>query len=99
MRLKMVDELVERPCVGSGHCCKTAPCAFGQLGASGGCVFLVPWPEATLSTPRYRCGRYAEIVGQPGSDLAPAFGQGCCSSMFNAERRAILGELRAARPT
>lgn len=94
-----MDELETpvRPCVGSGHCCKTAPCMYGAPGLDGACAFLVPWVEATIETPRYRCGRYEEIRGQPGSYFYPAFGEGCCAPMFNVARHAIVRELKGRK--
>ena len=90
----MDEELPYRPCVGSGHCCKVAPCVYGAPGPDGACVFLEPWFEATIETLRYRCGRYEEIRLRPGSFFSPAFGQGCCSPMFNVARNAIVRELK-----
>lgn len=87
----------ERSCVGSGHCCKTAPCPFGVRLESGACAFLVPWPEVSVETIRYRCDRYDEIVGLPGSEHVPAFGQGCSSPLFNVERQAIVRELSRSK--
>lgn len=83
-----------RPCVGSGYCCKKAPCGFGEPDATGGCRFLVVWEQSATQTERYRCGKYAEIAGQPGAELSPAFGAGCCSPLFNERRTQILVELR-----
>lgn len=86
-----------RPCVGSGHCCKVAPCVHGAPGPDGACVFLEAWPEGTIETPRYRCGRYEEIRSKPGSEFYPAFGQGCCSPLFNVARSAIVRELKGVK--
>jgi len=81
-------------CVGSGHCCKTAPCPFGAPDETGGCRFLVVWDQRGTKAERYRCGKHDEIIGQPGADLVPAFGAGCCSPLFNERRAQILVELR-----
>lgn len=80
--------------MGSGFCCKTAPCGFGEADAGGGCLYLVVWQQSETTAERYRCGKYAEIVGRPGAELSPAFGAGCCSPLFNGRRDAILVELR-----
>lgn len=40
------------------------------------------WPGA-------RCSIAHEIMGQPGWEIAPAFGAGCCSSL-NSDRLAII---------
>lgn len=83
-----------RPCVGSGLCCKTAPCAYGEAApGSRACRYLERWKDDTISVPRYRCGRYAFIVQQPGHEWMPAFGAGCCMPLFNRERDAIVREL------
>lgn len=82
------------PCVGSGYCCKTAPCPYGKVSPeTGWCENLIPW-DADFPLPRYRCARYEFIRMQPLADLVPAFGAGCSSSAFNVERSAIVRELR-----
>lgn len=82
-------------CVGSGMCCKKVPCGYGERDPeTGWCLHLVPWSEDTVSEPRYRCGRYEFIRTQPGSEFMPAFGAGCCMSLFNEARENILVELR-----
>ena len=71
-------------CVRSGHCCKQAPCPFGE------------WNEAKTQCAHlegdrpgeYACGVHDEIQGQPGADLMPAFGAGCCSPL-NTDRRVL----------
>lgn len=88
----------EPPCVGSGYCCKKAPCGFGEADATGGCRFLVVWQQTETAIERYRCGKYDEIVGRPGAELSPAFGAGCCSPLFNERRNAIVVELRRKEP-
>lgn len=90
----MLHEDPHRPCVGSGYCCRVAPCSFGEADDTGGCRFLVPWEEDALDAPRYRCGKYEEIQGRPGAHLSPAFGAGCSSPLFNTPRDRILVELR-----
>lgn len=85
------------PCVGSGYCCKKAPCGYGEPDETGGCRFLVVWDQNETKTERYRCGKYEEIQDLPGADLMPAFGAGCCSSFFNERRDAVLIELRTPR--
>lgn len=86
----MSHEAPHRPCVGSGHCCKVAPCLFGEADNTGACRFLVPWEDEGLGVPRYRCGKYEEIRQHPGAALSPAFGAGCSSSLFNTSRDRIL---------
>lgn len=81
-----------QPCVGSGFCCKQAPCQFGKATGpdNSACVYLKAIDTKYGSITRYTCGIYDDIVGKPGWELAPAFGSGCCSSLFNADRIAIL---------
>lgn len=81
-------------CLGSGYCCKKAPCGFGEADETGGCRFLVVWQQSATSSERYRCGKYGEIVERPDADISPAFGAGCCSPLFNTRRSEILVELR-----
>lgn len=42
----------------------------------------------------YRCGRYDYIKQQPGNEMMPAFGAGCCMSLFNKERNKIIKEVK-----
>ena len=58
-------------CVRSGFCCRQAPCPFGE---GSPCVHLTPDPESTAG--QYLCAPYADMRGQPGSDLSPASGAG-----------------------
>ena len=91
-------EVIEYPpCVGSGYCCKKAPCFFGEPDETGGCRFLVVWDQTETKVERYRCGKYEEIIKQPGWEIHPAFGAGCSSTLFNEPREAVLVELRASR--
>ena len=81
-----------QPCVGSGMCCKTSPCAFGEWDAEAHrCKFLVDKEDGT-----YDCGKYEEILAMPQSDWAdnPAFGAGCCSTLFNENRQRIIKRLQ-----
>ncbi len=69
-------------CVRSGYCCRQAPCPFGKWDEEKHqCVHL----EGDVIG-LYSCGIYEEILGQPGADLCPAFGAGCCSPL-NTDRR------------
>jgi hypothetical protein len=77
-------------------CCKKAPCGYGDPDESGGCRFLVSW-EDDLEVERYRCGKYDEIKDQPGAEIMPAFGAGCCQPLFNERRAEILVALRSRK--
>ena len=84
-----------RPCVGSGMCCKIAPCPYGEVSPeTGWCAHLIPWPDDDLDHPRYRCGRYEFIKDQPFAEMVPAFGGGCCGVIGNRDRVIILHKLR-----
>jgi hypothetical protein len=39
---------------------------------------------------RHTCGIAAEIMTKPGWELSPAFGAGCSSTLFNADRDRII---------
>lgn len=83
------------PCVGSGFCCQTAPCPFGQVTSPTNlaCKFLEEIKEPHINK-RYTCGIADQIIGKPGAELCPAFGAGCCMPLFNPNRRAIIQELK-----
>lgn len=85
-----------QPCVGSGFCCKVGPCPFGTVTSRTNptCIHLKEIEQEDGKHPRYTCGIAAEIVGKPGWENAPAFGAGCCSTMGNTARNAIIRELR-----
>jgi hypothetical protein len=98
MGFTVPNDLPTRPCVGSGFCCKEAPCPYGsQDPSSGWCIHLVPWEGDDLDVPRYRCGRYEFIRTQPGWEMVPAFGGGCGSTLFNRDRDRIVSALRLRR--
>lgn len=80
----------ERPCVGSGHCCKTRPCAFGRAAPDSNACLYLELVEDDLDAEHYRCGRYELIRAAPGAELSPAFGAGCSSPLFNTARDTIL---------
>lgn len=71
-------------------CCKKSTCAFGEWDPGlGQCKHLVEGfigQEVTV----YRCGLHAEIEKTPGSEWNPAFGAGCCMSLFNSHRSRIV---------
>lgn len=94
MSVSIPDDLKVRPCVGSGLCCKIAPCLFGERAEdSSQCIFLEEIEQPDGRHPRYTCGKYDEIVSQPGWEMYPAFGAGCCSAMFNPDREAIIRDI------
>jgi hypothetical protein len=83
------------PCVGSGLCCKTGPCGFGTWNEKEHrCDFLEEGLKDNNIT-IYRCGRYEFIKQQPGNEWMPAFGAGCCMSLFNTDRQNIIKEINS----
>lgn len=89
-----MKEYKSSPCVGSGLCCKTGPCGFGEWDSiAKKCKYLedgLKENEVTI----YRCGRYEFIKQQPGNEIMPAFGAGCCMGLFNENRMAIIKEIK-----
>jgi hypothetical protein len=80
------------PCLRSGLCCKTAPCAFGEWDAERHQCRFLEVSETHSTCVIYTCGKKAEIEALPashGAALNPAFGAGCCMTLFNSNRRAI----------
>lgn len=82
------------PCVGSGLCCKTGPCGYGEWNKEKSqCNYLQDGLTDNGVT-IYRCGRYEYIKQQPGNEWMPAFGAGCCMSLFNTDRQKIIKEIK-----
>jgi len=74
----------QRPCVGCGYCCQTATCAFGELAGSDSkeCKYL------RRNGDRYFCHLvecFPDVYKEP-----LAIGAGCCSSLFNKQRDAMI---------
>lgn len=68
----------DNECVHCGECCRESPCGFGR---GTPCVYL---------TSQNLCGIYDLIVKDPTSNVSPAFGAGCCRTLFNPVRDEIL---------
>jgi hypothetical protein len=86
------------PCLRSGLCCKTAPCTFGEWDAARKQCRFLEVAETYEKCEIYSCGKKAEIEALPawrGAAINPAFGQGCCMPLFNANRRAIANHQKA----
>jgi hypothetical protein len=67
-----------KPCVKCGACCRISACPYGVWDAQRHqCSFL---------TKDNLCSKYNEIIKIPGSKFCPAFGEGCCSPLFNQDR-------------
>lgn len=75
-------------------CCKKAPCGYGEWNSDKtACAYLeVGHKNEELTI--YKCGKYDYIIKQKGSEFMPAFGAGCCMSLFNTERNRIIRVLR-----
>ena len=82
-------------CVGSGFCCKKAPCPYGEVTSetNSSCRFLEQLE--TKGHPRYTCGKAEEIIKDPTSIISPAFNSGCCMPLFNEDRNQILYEINS----
>lgn len=91
----LMKEFKSSPCVGSGLCCKTGPCGYGiWLPEEKRCKYL----ETALKDSGveiYRCGNYEYIIKQPGHEMMPAFGAGCCMGLFNTDRSNIIKQINA----
>ena len=73
-------------CLRSGFCCKQSPCYYGTWDEEKHqCEHLVGDKPG-----EYACGIYEYIIKQPGCEVSPAFGAGCCSPMFNKDRDGLL---------
>ena len=80
------------PCLRSGLCCKTGPCAFGKWDAAAHQCQYLQVTEVTDRYTIYACGIKDQIDALPpeaGAHINPAFGAGCCMPLFNANRNAI----------
>ena len=74
-----------KPCLRSGFCCKLGPCPYGDG---------VPCIQLGGDKPGdYFCKIHDEIQKDPMSEFAPAFGAGCCSSLFNEDRDMLAGRV------
>lgn len=88
-----MEEFKVSPCVGSGLCCKTGPCAYGEWSREKNQCHYLEDGLTDNGITVYRCGRYDYIKQQPGNEIMPAFGAGCCMSLFNSNRQAIIKEI------
>ena len=79
-------------CVRCGYCCRT-PCGFGEVDPdTGACRHLEP-----VNQMQFVCGIADEIRRDPSSAVSPAFGAGCCSSLCNRHRDAVVQYLSLRR--
>lgn len=89
MKLVVIDGYEAKPCVGSGYCCKTAPCELG-LKLHGP---VAPCPSLTFQEGRYWCQQILNATGAERETLIEglAIGAGCCSPL-NSDRKAFLSD-------
>lgn len=83
------------PCVGSGLCCKTAACGYGVWSEEKNqCIYLesVYQNDSKIKDDFevYRCSNHDYIKKQSGNEWMPAFGAGCCMTIFNTNRQNII---------
>lgn len=85
------DGRTASPCVRSGLCCKKGPCAYGTWNAEARqCAHLQVAETLPNGAEIHSCGIYDEIVQIAGAKYNPAFGAGCCMTLFNDLRSAII---------
>jgi len=83
-------------CARSGLCCKTSTCPYGEWDPLAHKCNYLEIEEATDKFTIYECAKYDYIKKQLGNEFSPAFGTGCCMSLFNeARQRNILLSGRA----
>lgn len=81
-------------CVRSGMCCKKAPCGYGKWNSDHtACEYL-----SSDSDGIHSCDKYDEISKDEAAKFAPAFGYGCCMSLFNTSREDIIERFYDGKP-
>lgn len=80
-----------KPCMKSGFCCTTSPCGYGAWNeVTHQCKHL----QLPNSIGQRDCGRDEWIKANvPGWEFYPAFGGGCCMSMFNQAREQVIANI------
>ncbi len=78
-------------CVRSGFCCTKAPCGFGKWNEDKSQCEHLAYDSNGLAA----CLEYARISADPSSSVSPAFGAGCCMSLFNEPRERIIKEFHS----
>ncbi len=73
-------------CVRSGLCCKSAPCPYGEWDIEKHQCKFLEIEKTGKNYEFYKCGKYEEIIKHRDSWISPAFGAGCCMSLFNTAR-------------
>ena len=87
----MPNSTVESPeCVRCGYCCRKSACPYGEWSGSR-CRYLVGELPG-----EYLCSIHDEIARDRRSSMSPAFGSGCSSPLFNADRKEAIRRRRKA---
>lgn len=83
----MKDEIITKPCVGCGFCCKKAPCSLAVrvFNATDSCPMLV-WDEEQHRYFCDACRKPGEIGARYREELY--IGEGCCCGL-NSDRQNI----------
>ena len=87
MKLAVIDGREVAPCIGSGFCCKKAPCWVG-LRVHGP---VAPCPSLVFKDERYWCGEILKADGAEEQALMDdlSVGAGCCANL-NSDRMVML---------
>lgn len=90
--MNSIDGLEIQPCVMSGFCCTKSPCAFGEWNEDqSACKYLSKPNDIGQKI----CERYDWIKENViGWEMYPAFGGGCCMTLFNGPRQEIIKKLK-----
>ncbi len=81
-----------KPCLSCGFCCKKSPCPFGEWDEKNSqCMFLEIKKDHRVCI-EYKCDKYDYIQKLPeesAANFSPAFGSGCCMTLFNEDRNRL----------
>ena len=85
------EDIPVKPCIKSGFCCTSSPCAYGEWNQDkSACKYLLPPNQVGQRD----CGRYDWIKENvPNWEFYPSFGAGCCMPLFNEARNKIIKHL------
>jgi len=77
-------------CFRCGECCRASSCGFGEYDREARRCTSLTVMEEHDGYVLYGCAIHDEIVKDPTSRCSPAFGAGCCRTLFNPSRRNIM---------
>ncbi len=92
--LDVVDGVVSKPCVGSGYCCKKAPCVLGVEKHGQ----VAPCPSLVFKDGRYWCGLVEDAKSEEEKQHLInilGIGAGCCSPLNSDRAKMIRGKENA----